>query len=239
MVYPASELSPSRSLAGMRSRWDVRTLHGVENGHARTLGRFAPCDARRNPSGSRESSGALLGKWRHNGGVTDGWRVLSLDHRDPVAPLEEIVHLIDLAGLSTAVPYGRSDVVEALNERQPAVVAISSEGGGRTLVGAAVARAAGRDAHLLALALHPDWRNRGIGSADPPRAGPTGDSCRRLSTFGTGESGPGGRARVRQSGFRSHRRIAVVHAMHRWCLRNSPSWRSTAAMFRWPDSGMR
>jgi len=24
---------------------------------------------------------------------------------------------------------------------------------------------AGRDAHLLALALHPDWRNRGIGSA--------------------------------------------------------------------------
>ncbi len=91
--------------------------------------------------------------------------MLSLDHRDPVAPLEEIVHLIDLAGLSTAVPYGRSDVVEALNERQPAVVAISSEGGGRTLVGAAVARAAGRDAHLLALALHPDWRNRGIGSA--------------------------------------------------------------------------
>jgi len=107
---------------------------------------------------------ARPGKWRHNGGVTDGWRVLSLDHRDPVAPLEEIVHLIDLAGLSTAVPYGRADVVEALNERQPAVVAISSEGGGRTLIGAAVARAAGRDAHLLALALHPDWRNRGVGS---------------------------------------------------------------------------
>ncbi len=92
------------------------------------------------------------------------WRVLSLDHRDPAAPLEEIVHLIDLAGLSTAVPYGRADVVEALNERQPAVVAISSEGGGRTLIGAAVARAAGRDAHLLALALHPDWRNKGVGS---------------------------------------------------------------------------
>jgi GNAT superfamily N-acetyltransferase len=33
------------------------------------------------------------------------------------------------------------------------------------LVGAAVARVAGRDAHLLALALHPQWRNRGIGSA--------------------------------------------------------------------------
>jgi len=106
------------------------------------------------------ASGRMAAQW----GVTDGWRVLSLDHRDPVAPLEEIVHLIDLAGLSTAVPYGRADVVEALNERQPAVVAISSEGGGRTLIGAAVARAAGRDAHLLALALHPDWRNRGVGS---------------------------------------------------------------------------
>ena len=108
---------------------------------------------------------ARLVEWRHNGGVTDGWRVFSLDHRDPVAPLEEIVHLIDLAGLSTAVPYGRADVVEALTERQPAVVAISSGGEGRTLIGAAVARAAGRDAHLLALALHPDWRNRGVGSA--------------------------------------------------------------------------
>jgi SpoVK/Ycf46/Vps4 family AAA+-type ATPase len=33
------------------------------------------------------------------------------------------------------------------------------------LVGAAVARVSGSDAHLLALALHPQWRNLGIGSA--------------------------------------------------------------------------
>jgi SpoVK/Ycf46/Vps4 family AAA+-type ATPase len=32
-----------------------------------------------------------------------------------VAPLEAVVELIELAGTSVAVPYGRSDVVEALN----------------------------------------------------------------------------------------------------------------------------
>ena len=71
------------------------------------------------------------------------------------------MRLIDLAGTATAAAYSRSDVVEALNEQQPAAVAFASG----QLVGVAVARIAGRDAHLLALALHPDWRNRGIGSA--------------------------------------------------------------------------
>jgi len=71
------------------------------------------------------------------------------------------VRLIDLAGTSMAAAYSRSDVVEALNEQQPAAVALASG----QLVGVAVARVAGRDAHLLALALHPQWRNRGIGSA--------------------------------------------------------------------------
>ena len=93
--------------------------------------------------------------------MTTSWRVLSLDHRDPLAPMEEIVRLIDLAGTSMAAAYSRSDVVEALNEQQPAAVALASG----QLVGVAVARVAGRDAHLLALALHPQWRNRGIGSA--------------------------------------------------------------------------
>lgn len=93
--------------------------------------------------------------------MTADWRVLSLDHRDPMAPFEDIVRLIDLAGTATTAAYGRSDVVEALNEHQPAAVALA-EG---ALVGAAVARIAGRDAHLLALALHPQWRNRGIGSS--------------------------------------------------------------------------
>jgi GNAT superfamily N-acetyltransferase len=87
--------------------------------------------------------------------------VLTLDHRDPVAPFEDIVRLIDAAGTSTGPAYGRSDVVEALHDQQPAAVAIGASG----LVGAAIARVAGPDAHLLSLALHPDWRNRGIGSA--------------------------------------------------------------------------
>ena len=93
--------------------------------------------------------------------MTTGWRVQRVDHRDPLAPVEDIVRLIDLAGTATAAAYSRSDVVEALNEQQPAAVAFASG----QLVGVAVARMAGRDAHLLALALHPGWRNRGIGSA--------------------------------------------------------------------------
>ncbi len=93
--------------------------------------------------------------------MSTAWRVLSIDHRDPIAPFEEIVRLIDAAGTATAAGYSRSDVVEALREGQPAVVAVGPEG----LVGVAVARVAGRDAHLVALALHPQWRNLGIGSA--------------------------------------------------------------------------
>lgn len=71
------------------------------------------------------------------------------------------MQLIDVAGTATAAPYSRSDVVEALHEQQPATVAV----GGGQLVGAAVARVAGRDAHLVALAIHPQWRNLSIGSA--------------------------------------------------------------------------
>ena len=87
--------------------------------------------------------------------------MVPIDHREPVAPPEDVVRLIDAAGVATAVGYGRSDVVEALNEHQPAAVALAGE----MLVGAAVARVAGTDAHLLALALHPKWRQLGIGSA--------------------------------------------------------------------------
>ena len=94
--------------------------------------------------------------------MTSGWRVVSIDHRDPIAPFEEVVLLIDMAGIATAAGYGRSDVVEALHEHQPATVAVSSAG---ALLGVAVARVSGSDAHLLVLALHPDWRQQGIGSA--------------------------------------------------------------------------
>lgn len=92
--------------------------------------------------------------------MSTAWRVLSIDHRDP-ASFEEIVRLIDAAGTATAAGYSRSDVVEALREGHPAVVAVGPEG----LVGVAVARVAGRDAHPVELALHPQWRNLGIGSA--------------------------------------------------------------------------
>jgi len=94
--------------------------------------------------------------------MTTAWRVLTLGDRDPVAPFEEVVRLIDMAGTSTGAAYSRSDVVEALHEHQPAVVALAPNG---DLVGAAVARVAGPDAHVLAFALHPDWRRQGIGSA--------------------------------------------------------------------------
>jgi transitional endoplasmic reticulum ATPase len=93
--------------------------------------------------------------------VPGTWRVLTLDHLDPIAPVEDVVRLIDAAGTATGAGYGRGDVVEALHEQQPAAVAVAS---GR-LVGAAVARICGADAHLMALVLHPQWRDRGIGSA--------------------------------------------------------------------------
>ncbi|HEX7444315.1 MAG TPA: GNAT family N-acetyltransferase, partial [Acidimicrobiales bacterium] len=89
------------------------------------------------------------------------WRALTLDYRDPAIPFEEIVRLIDMSGAATGAAYSRSDVVEALHEHQPAVVAVASG----ALVGAVVARVGGSDAHLMALALHPDWRKLGIGSA--------------------------------------------------------------------------
>ena len=90
------------------------------------------------------------------------WQAMKLDHRDPSTPLERIVQLIDIAGTATGAGYGRSDVVEALHDRQPAAAAVSAGG---ALIGAAVARVCGPDAQLLAFALHPEWRNRGVGSA--------------------------------------------------------------------------
>lgn len=91
----------------------------------------------------------------------ESWRVYPIDHLDPIASFEEIIGLIDVAGPSTGAPYGRSDVVEALNEHQPAAVAVVQS----SLVGAVVARVCGPDAHLVSLAIHPDWRNKGVGSS--------------------------------------------------------------------------
>jgi len=94
--------------------------------------------------------------------MSTAWKVHTLGDRDPVAPVEDVVRLIDLAGTSTGAAYGRSDVVEALREHEPAVVALTPAG---ELVGAVVARVSGPDAHVVAFALHPEWRRQGIGSA--------------------------------------------------------------------------
>jgi GNAT superfamily N-acetyltransferase len=93
--------------------------------------------------------------------VNGQWRTLTLDHLDPPASIEDVVHLIEVSGAATGAAYTRSDVVEALHQHQPAAVAIASG----ALVGAIVARVDGTDAHLLTLAIHPEWRKRGIGSA--------------------------------------------------------------------------
>ncbi|MGO8862097.1 MAG: GNAT family N-acetyltransferase [Acidimicrobiales bacterium] len=90
------------------------------------------------------------------------WRVQTLEQGEPAIAFEDVVRLIDAASTATSAPYGRSDVVEALHEHEPAVVVFSTAG---ELVGAAVARVGGPDAHLLALAIHPRWRKLGIGSA--------------------------------------------------------------------------
>jgi len=95
------------------------------------------------------------------GDVNSQVRVLTLDYLDPPTSIEDIVDLIEVSGAATGVAYSRSDVVEALHGHQPAAVAVASG----LLVGAIVARVSGSDAHLMTLALHPDWRQKGIGSA--------------------------------------------------------------------------
>ena len=89
------------------------------------------------------------------------WRVVPLGH-DPAVSVDDVGQLIDSCGTAVGAPYNRSDVVEALHDREPAVVAL---GAGGELVGAAVARIGGPDAYLLAFGIHPKWRRLGIGSA--------------------------------------------------------------------------
>ncbi len=90
------------------------------------------------------------------------WRVVTLDHSDPNVSFEDVMNLMDTAGPASGAAYSRSDVVESLHEHEPAVMAVAGSG---ELVGVAVARISGPDAHLLAFALHPKWRHMGMGSA--------------------------------------------------------------------------
>ena len=107
------------------------------------------------------------------------------------------------------------------------------------MVGAAVARAAGRDAHLLALALHPEWRNKGVGSAilrELDQQVIHAGAYRLLALVSpdqVAELAFANQGFIRTDGLR------LYTAMHRWCLRSSLSSRSTAVTSPWPACGMR
>lgn len=86
------------------------------------------------------------------------WKVRDFVPED----LEALVRLDDLSTTTRQAPlFGLPDVVTALAARQPAVVAIAQ---GR-VIGSAVSRVEGDRAWLLRLALAPDWRHKGLGSA--------------------------------------------------------------------------
>jgi transitional endoplasmic reticulum ATPase len=78
---------------------------------------------------------------------------------------EDLEHLVRLDDLSTTTRqppvFGLPDVVAALTDRQPAVVAVAES----RVIGSAVSRVEGDRAWLLRLALDPGWRGRGLGSA--------------------------------------------------------------------------
>jgi len=76
--------------------------------------------------------------------------------------LEELVRLDDASSTAHQPPvFALSDVVSAISDRNPAVVAVATG----QIVGAAVGRVEGDHAWLLRLALDPAWRGRGLGSA--------------------------------------------------------------------------
>lgn len=85
-------------------------------------------------------------------------------HLRDAAPtdLEDLVRLDDASSTAHVDPaFPMAEVVAAIAERHPAVVAIR----GGALVGAAVSAVSGETAWILRLALHPDARQQGLGSA--------------------------------------------------------------------------
>jgi GNAT superfamily N-acetyltransferase len=89
---------------------------------------------------------------------------MTLWHVRDFAPedLEQAVRLDEVSSTTSEPPvFALADVVAALSDRHPAVVAFAE---GR-LVGSAVSRVEGDRAWVLRLALDPGWRGRGLGSA--------------------------------------------------------------------------
>lgn len=75
--------------------------------------------------------------------------------------LEQAVHLDQLSSTTAQPPlFALADVVTALNDRHPAVVAFADG----HLIGSAVSRVEGDRAWVIRLALDPAWRGRGLGS---------------------------------------------------------------------------
>ncbi len=86
------------------------------------------------------------------------WHVRSYDTTDHAAT----VHLLEeLRGESEGPSFDLTDTVLALREDTPAVVAVTPD----QLVGVAIAKYERGYARVLALAISPAWRYRGIGSA--------------------------------------------------------------------------
>lgn len=76
--------------------------------------------------------------------------------------LEQAVRLDEASTTTTQPPiFALADVVAALTARNPAIVAVVDG----HLIGSAVSRIDGDRAWVLRLALHPDWRGKGLGSA--------------------------------------------------------------------------
>lgn len=78
------------------------------------------------------------------------------------ADLEALVRLDDLSSTTNEPPvFPLADVVLAVSERHPAVV-VQSNG---QVVGAAISRVMGDQAWIMRLAISPEFRGRGVGSA--------------------------------------------------------------------------
>ncbi len=76
--------------------------------------------------------------------------------------LEQAVRLDERSSTTEQRPvFPLADVVAALNERHPAVIAIADG----QVIGSAVSRIEGDTAWVLRLALDPQWRDHGLGSA--------------------------------------------------------------------------